>query len=495
MTLDHPPRDRSPGWNMVILYASPRARRASLRAAVYLTCAAALSSCALPPREGESLGTTSDAVACAPGAEAVCSALPAPYGTWFRHIAVRLLDGRVLLAGGSSAGAAAQVYDPATGTVASAGSMSAGRIKPLAILLQGGKVLVAGGGSATADVYDPATNTWAATAPMLASHDDGAAALLADGRVIVAGGASSGPGAPYSGVEIFDPASNTWSSAAPLSGSHLFHSAFTLPDGKVLVSDNAFTLGAELYDVATNTWSPTGPNLAYRNHPAAVQLADGRVMVAGGGFYQAEIYNPATATWTFTGMMYWPYDDAAITLLEGGQVMVSGGEMGLEGDYNTLYDIEIYDPATSGWYLTTTLLWPRSSHTATLLADGSVLHVGGQAHDYLDPFALPYQQTPEVFYPVGPLPFNDADGDCTSDSNDNCPSAPNPYQYDSDWDGAGDQCDNCPFLPSPDQTDSDGDGAGDACDNCPTIPNPTQLDADADGTGTHVKSSVRHSNG
>lgn len=460
-----------------------RLARATLRGGVYFASALALLGCASPHRGAEPVAVTSDALGCAPGAAATWVGVPAPQGARARHVARRLQDGRVLIAAGLGGGAVAQVYDPATGAVTSAGSMTAPRVKPLAVVLQSGKVLVVGGGSATAEIFDPAASTWTPTGPLLASHDDGAAALLADGRVLVAGGVSSGPGVPYSQVELYDPNTDTWSSAAPLSGSHLYHSAFSLPGGQVLVSDSVFSLGAELYDPATNTWSPTGQNLQLRNLPVATQLADGRVMVAGGGVADAEIYDPATATWTLTGTMTWPYDDAAISLLDSGHVLVSGGLYGGGNDMNTFVDAEVFDPATNAWAPTSPMTWPRSAHTLTGLGDGGVLAVGGWAFDYLDPFAVPFQPASEVFYPLGAAPFTDADGDCVGDAADNCPSAANPYQDDADLDGPGNECDTCPFVPNPDQADADADGVGDVCDNCPTIANPAQLDADADGAG------------
>src|SRR5437867_2461569 len=55
------------------------------------------------------------------------------------HIAVRLLDGRVLVAGGRTDGrtglATAELYDPNTGTWTATGSMTAGRFAHTAVLL------------------------------------------------------------------------------------------------------------------------------------------------------------------------------------------------------------------------------------------------------------------------------------------------------------------------------------------------------------------------
>jgi len=67
----------------------------------------------------------------------------------------------------------------------------------------------------------------------------------------------------------------------------------------------------------------------------------------------------------------------------------------------------------------------------------------------------------------------DGDGDGVADSEDNCPSAPNPDQTDTDEDGVGNACDD----------DDDNDGVLDADDNCPTTHNPDQADSDGNGIG------------
>ncbi len=98
--------------------------------------------------------------------------------------------------------------------------------------------------------------------------------------------------------------------------------------------------------------------------------------------------------------------------------------------------------------------------------------------------------------------LSDLDNDGVADTNDNCPSTPNPTQDDMDADGLGDACDNCLSVPNPDQADGDGlahspsevdqtsetpvvagdacdvdqDGVRDLADNCPHLANSDQAD-------------------
>jgi hypothetical protein len=60
-------------------------------------------------------------------------------------------------------------------------------------------------------------------------------------------------------------------------------------------------------------------------------------------------------------------------------------------------------------------------------------------------------------------PDGDLDNDKIPDSEDNCPTVPNPKQLDKDRDRVGDSCDNCIETFNPDQKDSNYDGVGDAC--------------------------------
>ncbi|HEV3468707.1 MAG TPA: kelch repeat-containing protein [Pyrinomonadaceae bacterium] len=162
------------------------------------------------------------------------------------HAATLLADGRVLITGGAAGGqpgegpvASAELYDPARGAFVPTGSMHAVRYKHSATLLPDGRVIVIGGSDArmwagrfaTAEVYDPATGLFTPTGSMTTARYKirDAVVPLEGGRVLVAGG---GPR-----VEIYDPATGLFGLVEGDLGETRFYSTATpLPGGRVLIA-------------------------------------------------------------------------------------------------------------------------------------------------------------------------------------------------------------------------------------------------------------------
>ena len=181
----------------------------------------------------------------------------------------------------------------------------------------------------------------------------------------------------------------TWSPAAPLSQARWASASVVLRDGRVLVvggatansSNNAVTT-ATIFDPATGFWTSATGMLQPRAYAAAVLLSDGSVLVAGGSRYgqpldTAERYFPGTDTWVAAGRLNLPRTQATLTLLRDGRVLAAGG--GIEGTpgWNSTASAEVFDPKRSSWTLTAPMSAARARQTATLLADGEVLVVGG----------------------------------------------------------------------------------------------------------------------
>lgn len=175
------------------------------------------------------------------------------------------------------------------------------------------------------------------------------------------------------------------------------HTATLLPNGKVLVaggftnpstSANAQPVlaSAELYDPATGTWTPTGSMSTRRALHVAQLLPDGKVLVAGGRTCNgppptacnstfttntAELYDPATGVWTPTASMAANRTTTSAALLPNGSVLVPAG---FPGGQNTA---EAYAPQTGAWSATGNLNVPRARQASMVLPDGGVLVAAG----------------------------------------------------------------------------------------------------------------------
>ena len=98
----------------------------------------------------------------------------------------------------------------------------------------------------------------------------------------------------------------------------------------------------------------------------AVRLRDGRVLMVGDGS-SSHLYDPGSGKFTLTGQMSGTQASGTATILADGRVLVVGGSS---------YSDEIYDP-TSGTFSFVFTRTAGARPTATLLKDGRVLIVGG----------------------------------------------------------------------------------------------------------------------
>ena len=230
---------------------------------------------------------------------------------------------------------------------------------------------------------------------------------MADGRVMVVGGSSleieeGSFGLPKAtDVEIYDPVSNTWEIAAPL-GSELLESLLISDEETLLLWAGSYQDGAAvvlagdvgnaesrgvimLYDTMADEWETLtefGFD-SFRDTP--------RVSVVSGGtfnfFYvesfaidfstvRVEIFDPASREWSLTSGRRAIPSSSSITELPDGRLFIAGGDRsedsGLPGTATFLYD-----PLTGLWAAGPELTESRSNHSATVLSNGSVLLFSG----------------------------------------------------------------------------------------------------------------------
>ncbi len=343
--------------------------------------------------------------------------------TLYEHVAVRLNDGRVLLAGGgtspgSGASNRGQIYDPTTGAFSLISQeMIDLRRHPAATLLPNGKVLIAGGakslgGSDTTSLFDPASGF--SDGPVMAvARLAPTTTLLADGHVLVAGGLDNDAVA-QTNAQIYDPGTNAFVGPATMNVGRSYHTATLLNNGLVLIAGGFSSApsqvpigSAELYDPVHNTFTliPGGMNAARGDHTATL-LADGKVLLAGGrrlssdiSLNSAEVYDPVANSFTPTGSMLHNRGVHAAALLPNGKVLVSGGFCcGDATGQSPLASSEVFDPVIETFSATGDQSSGTAAQTATLLLDGRVLLAGG-TYAGSTPTAAPAEL---FFTPPGP---------------------------------------------------------------------------------------------
>jgi hypothetical protein len=166
-------------------------------------------------------------------------------------------------------------------------SPTAGHRENLAIKLRDGKVLLAciGTEDRKAETYDPKARTFSTTGMMLDSWADCEGTLLPDGRVFILGQELHDSNKR---AQIYDPKTGTfsWSSEHP-GGVTFGFGLVGLGDGRVLillttepVNENSLTV--EIYHSKHDHFTIVGTVRPSRNGYSLTKLTDGRILVAGG---------------------------------------------------------------------------------------------------------------------------------------------------------------------------------------------------------------------
>jgi hypothetical protein len=183
------------------------------------------------------------------------------------HTATLLPDCKVLIAGGDGPGngggptiSTAELYDPSTGTFTATGSMTTGRSFHTATLLLDGRVLVAGGTNPdapntvtnTAEIYDPSSGTFSSAGNMMTARTNHIDALLPNGQVLVAGGTlpTDTGNETLNLAELFDPSTSSFTDTGSMTQPRTHFLASILSDGLVLVT-GGFSQTSDLYTPAT----------------------------------------------------------------------------------------------------------------------------------------------------------------------------------------------------------------------------------------------------
>lgn len=269
----------------------------------------------------------------------------------------------------------AALYDPVSETWEDAGRAAVLTRANVVALLPDGRALVAGSSGsfgasvAVAEVFHPQTGMWTPTGPRGGDFDV-AAAMGLDGRLRIAALHQD-----QLGVHAYDPDSDSWSIIAslPVDVRH----AVWLADGRLLVTGAGSREPGGILDVDSGAWVPLrrGP-LLEDGADHLLLLLDGRVLFLSG--LATRVYDPVTETWSTPRPMAQGRSDYTATLLADGRILVVGGNdvFGRE-----LPSAEIYDPMADEWAHTAPMQTARAHHKAVALADGSALVLGSRERD------------------------------------------------------------------------------------------------------------------
>lgn len=275
--------------------------------------------------------------------------------------------------------------------------------------LADGEVVVMGGhagsviGIPDVHLFSPANNSWSRQPDMKYSRWYPSVTTLSNGNVVaVSGNIVSGSWADI--PEIFHSDTNTISSIDSVQTSEVhgedYPQGYLLPDGKLYVISPNNALGRVL-DVDGQTWGDAG-TLPIKNGASAV-YRPGKIILTGGGSYgeasqtqTAVLDTTSSLLWRSLSPMQYPRFQHTMVVLADGTVLVVGGSTIVDkGSLTGTLPAELWDPATEKWTTMAAMHDPRMYHsTALLLPDGMVLVAGGGRFG-----SVPNYPTAEIYSP------------------------------------------------------------------------------------------------
>ena len=215
------------------------------------------------------------------------------------------------------------------------------------------------------------------------------AADLPDGRLLVIGG-YGGLSTGQIGIvdtNIFDPATDTWTRVANMHNPRWYPTVTELSDGRyVAISGNSTDASTwadtpEVYDPKTNTWTLLSNVNTSQVHeveyPFSYEVPNGNVFVIGPEEDNSHLLDVDQQTWTSTGSA--GFFNGSSVMYRPGKILYSGGAdlINTPSPAHTNTAVIDLNAQTPAWRTTAPMANARIYHNLTMLADGTVLAVGG----------------------------------------------------------------------------------------------------------------------
>jgi galactose oxidase len=230
--------------------------------------------------------------------------------------------------------------------------------------------------------------------------------VLPDGRVFMAGGhIYQGRIDDTQGVKnttVFDPAANSWTEGPDMNTARWYPTTVTLGNGTVRIfagwlNSDTDAITAETYTPPPNTLTtlPPSANKAMLTYPRMKLTMSG--LLAWTNLANTWFFDPATSAWTEGPALHSGgrgITDTSVLLPGLTKILEIGGS--LSGHSTNTAEILDLSASTPSWHKTSSMHFPRVWANTVLLADGTVLVVGGgTSGSYTDPVL-----TPELYDPA-----------------------------------------------------------------------------------------------
>jgi galactose oxidase len=230
--------------------------------------------------------------------------------------------------------------------------------------------------------------------------------VLSDGRVFIAGGHIYGGRIDDTqGVKnttVFDPASNSWTEGPTMDVPRWYPTTMQLGDNTVRIfagwlNSDTGAITAESYTPSTGTLTtlPASASKAMLTYPRMKLTTTGQL--AWTNLATTWFFHPATSAWTEGPKLNGGgrgVSDTSVLLPGLTKIMEIGGP--ISGRATNTAEILDTSASTPAWKSTASMHFPRVWANTVLLADGTVLVVGGgTSGSYIGPV-----RTPELYNPV-----------------------------------------------------------------------------------------------
>ncbi len=331
-------------------------------------------------------------------------------------------NGKVLQFDGWQQPEPTQVWDPSTQTFTTQTAPDSIFCAGVAELPDGRVITVGGfGGLSTGNqgivdttIFNPATQTWTRMADMHYPRWYPDLTELSDGRYVAISGNSTSDTTWADTPEVYDPSANTWTVLSKVSTSQIHEEEY--PFSYLVPNGDVFTIGpledkSFLLDANNQTWTQVGGASGITNG-SSVMYRPGKILYTGGTPTQASSspasassatidLTAATPAWHPAASMHDARVYHTLTMLADGTVLAVGGEKtwGQTGTTETTGGVlpsEIWDPNSGQWTVVGSTGTTRGYHsTALLMPDGTVL-VAGSGH--ANP-GYPGQDSAQIYSP------------------------------------------------------------------------------------------------